>query len=114
MDSQELITAVFAFLEKGSDTVMTEAELRLANEDYMTLQCGGPGNIARPATGSYDVLIDHDPPRFWKRYGDRDALVYSAVPSLLIRHHVTRHGGIAVVRKRVVRTRHKSDLLIGV
>lgn len=111
MDSQGLITGVFAFLDrKGSEFAVAEAELQLANDEYMTVQCGGSGSRSRPAAGLYEVLIDHDPPRFWTRYSEEGGLVFANVPQLLIRHHITRRGGIVHWCRQVTQQPHLVEM----
>lgn len=106
MDGQGIISDVFAFLDtEGTALQAAEVELRLGNDEYMTVQCGGPGERSRPALGLYEVLVDHPAPRFWQRFSDQDELVYGLVPQLLVRHHITRRGGIVERHDRVVTPR---------
>lgn len=74
-----------------------EVNLRLGNMDMMTVRAGGSGVHswpAEPCFQQYEVLLDHEPPRFWTRYTDANGLLFTQVPKLLVTHHITRHGGI--------------------
>ena len=96
----ENMSLMFDYLDQnGSETVTAAVEIVLANRLIMTVKAGGPGTHSRPAFApfeAYEVLIDHDPPRFWSKFNfDDDWSVYREVPRLLVAHHITRHGGIA-------------------
>ena len=99
---------MFTYLDQnGSETATAAVEVVLANRLIMTVKAGGPGTHSRPAFApfeAYEVLIDHDPPRFWSKFNfEDDWSVYREVPRLLVAHHITRHGGIA---EMVVTTDH--------
>lgn len=90
--------SVFAWLdEHGGGPVTAEVELRLGNGALMTVLAGGPGvrsSPPGPPFSTYEVLVDHEPPRFWNRYTDDVGMLFAFVPRLLVAHHVIRHGGI--------------------
>lgn len=82
-------------LGRGGHTA--SAHLLLGNGDQMTVRAGGPGIHSQPRSApfsAYEVLLDHEPPRFWHRFGDTVGILFADVPPLLVTHHITRHGGI--------------------
>lgn len=93
------IAAAFDYIDvEGGPLVAAEAELGLGNGQNMTIRAGGGATQASPPLAPfthYEVILDHDPPRFWHQFaGDKDRLVYALVPRLLIAHHTVRHGGV--------------------
>jgi hypothetical protein len=101
---------VFDFIDgAGINGGTGEAMIRLRNMDLLTIRAGGPGVHSWPAEPTfqqYEVLLDHEPPRFWNRYTDANGMLFSRVPKLLVTHHVTRHGGIVdMTCERTVRER---------
>lgn len=91
--------SLFIFLEmEGIDERTASAELVLGNGNIMTVRAGGPGIHSEPSCSpfvDYEVLLDHEPSRFWTRYSADDvSVLYAHVPWLLLAHHVTRRGGI--------------------
>lgn len=100
-DGTDRIAEVFEHLDSaGGPVVVAEAILSLGNGTEMTVRAGGLGDLsspARPPFSSYEVFLDHDPARFWRRYTDDDQLLYRHVPRMLVTHHVVRHGGIVGV-----------------
>ena len=97
MDGKDLKT-MFSFLDaKGGGNVTASAEIVLRNGQIMTIRAGGPGTHSRPSSPpfeAYEVLLDHDPPRFWRRYNAVGSCLYDQVPGMLVTHHVIRRGGI--------------------
>jgi hypothetical protein len=93
MPSTPTLEQVFSHIDsRGSPDSIAGAELSLNNGQHMTVQAGG--DLAEePPFPAYTVMLDHDPPRFWKRFGDDAQLIYLRVPRLLVTHHVIRHGG---------------------
>lgn len=108
------IARVFDYIDlHGVDGKTAEVSLELVSGDFMTVRAGGPGvrSGASAPFGTYEVLVDHDPPRFWHRYTDSTGMVFAYVPRLLIAHHVSRHGaGIANMDAEVV-TRTETAVL---
>jgi hypothetical protein len=92
------VARIFDFIDiKGVEGRTAEVALRLNSGGYLTVLGGGVGVLASPAAGpftDYEVLMDHDPPRFWHRYEDDEELGsrYAHVPALLIAHHIIRNG----------------------
>jgi len=85
---------------QASSEAVAEAHIKLGNQDLMTVRAGGSGTHcwpSRPPFESYEVLLDHDPARFWSKYTDMAGMVYARVPRLLVTHHITRHGGASEV-----------------
>ena len=80
----------------GSDTAVATASLSGAR--LLTVRAGGPGTLSGPLGGPFthfEVLMDHEPPRFWTRYGhDVEGVLFACVPRLLISHYVISTGGI--------------------
>lgn len=97
MDRSVNLLRAFAHLDlRAEEHVEAQAELELATGQCLTICAGGPAAQAGPAGGpfnDYEVVVDHDPPRFWRRYADSNQLIYSHVPKMLIAHHVIRSGG---------------------
>lgn len=98
MHSPSRLQAAFDFIDgaavDGGTGVVT---IRLGNMDMLTIKGGGPGIHSWPAAApfqQYEVLMDHEPPRFWTKYSDTNGMLFARVPKLLVAHHVTRHGGI--------------------
>lgn len=91
------ILRIFQYLDlAGGERRTAVAHLALLNNQNMTLSAGGSGvqsSPARPPFQAYEVILDHDPPRFWRRFTE-DELLYAKVPKLLISHHIIRHGGL--------------------
>ena len=113
MDELEPITAAFDFIDaEGGTAIAAEVELFLGNGQCMTIKAGGSVSTALPLVAPfthYEVVLDHDPPRFWHRFaGDKERLVYAKVPRLLIAHHAVRHGG--VVKSTMIRTMQLSQV----
>ena len=109
------IAEVFNFIDsQGVGGLTAEVALRLTSGAYLTVRGGGPGVLSSPSAGpftDYEVMVDHDPPRFWSRYSqDELGSLFAHVPALLIAHHITRHGrGIeaadpALTRREVTAT----------
>ncbi|HEY5787526.1 MAG TPA: hypothetical protein VIT65_22400 [Microlunatus sp.] len=93
MPATPTIEQVFAHIDAYGDIGSAAgAELSLNNGQHMTVQAGGDLVEASPFA-AYTVFLDHDPPRFWKRFGNDDPLIYLHVPRLLVTHHIIRHGG---------------------
>jgi hypothetical protein len=93
MPSTPTLEQVFSHIDsRGSPNAVAGAELSLRNGQSMTVQAGG-SQAEEPPFAAYTVMLDHDPPRFWRRFGDDDQLTYLQVPRLLVTHHVIRHGG---------------------
>jgi hypothetical protein len=93
------IVEAFDYIDaEGSPAVSAEAELYLGNGQSMTIRAGGALPSSAPVVAPfthYEVILDHDPPRFWKRFSEEgDLLVYDCVPRLHIAHHAVRHGGV--------------------
>lgn len=103
------ISRVFDYIDlEGTDGRTAEVSMMLVSGDLMTVRAGGHGIHSLPACApfeTYEVLIDHEAPRFWRKYTDAAGILFAHVPRLLIAHHITRQGGIewmdaeAVVRK---------------
>ena len=96
--------SMFNYLDtEGVEGKTASAEIVLNNGEIMTIRAGGSGTHSWPASPpyeSYEVLMDHPPERFWKRYTDSAGMTYAQVPRLLVAHHITRHGGIAQISQR--------------
>ena len=90
---------LFAYLDaEGVGGKTASAELVLGSGDIVTIRAGGPGVHSGPSSSpfeDYEVLLDHEPCRFWARFTDQVGMVYAHVPALLVAHHVLRHGGVA-------------------
>lgn len=96
-DVARLLTAFQYIDEQGGPVVVARAELMLGNGEAMTISAGGGLVTASPPAAPfthYEVILDHEPARFWRRFTDDDRLLYSNVPQLLVSHHVIRHGGL--------------------
>lgn len=98
---QELapIVEAFDYIDaEGSPAVSAEAELYLGNGQCMTIRAGGALASSAPIVAPfthYEVILDHEPARFWKRFSeDGDQLLYERVPRLHVAHHAVRHGGV--------------------
>jgi len=99
MDELAPIVEAFEYIDvEGGPLVSAEAELFLGNGQCMAIRAGGGIGTSLPACAPfthYEVILDHDPPRFWIRFTeDGDRLVYEKVPRLHIAHHAVRHGGV--------------------
>ena len=98
MDRSVLVLRLFAFLQlKASGRIMAEVEVTLATGQSLMVRAGGFGTCAGPVGGdltTFEVLMDHEPPKFWSKYGDPRAIRFVHVPKLLLTHHITRSGGI--------------------
>lgn len=110
MNGPSRLQQAFDFIDgAGINGGTGEVSLRLGNKDMMTVRAGGPGVHSWPAEPrfqQYEVLLDHEPPRFWTRYTDVNGMLFSQVPKLLVTHHITRHGGIVEMEcERKVRER---------
>lgn len=83
----------------GTPDVVGEAELRLGDGRMMAVRGGGEGTkcSAIAPYGTFEVLLDHEAPRFWRKYSDDDDIgaLYAYVPRLLVAHTIIRAGGIA-------------------
>jgi hypothetical protein len=92
------ILRIFKYLDlHGSQRATSEVQLGLVNGQNMSIAAGGRGVKSAPLGPpflTYEVTLDHDPPRFWNKYTDDVGLLYAFIPRLLISHHITRHGGI--------------------
>ena len=82
----------------GTDQLTAEAMLQLGNGSLMSVRAGGMAVHAQSGSvhhfDSYEVDLDHEPARFWSRYGSDGSIVYAYVPRLLVLHHATRRGGV--------------------
>ena len=89
---------MFAHLDTfGVEGITATAELELHNGDILTVKAGGPGIRAWPSAApfeTFEVLLDHEPARFWSKYTDSAGVLYAYVPKLLLAHHILRRGGI--------------------
>jgi hypothetical protein len=101
-DTGVRMSIAFAYLDLyGSPRRTAEAAIELNTGESMTVRAGGAGVRACPAGvcgpyTAYEVMLDHEPPRFWTRYGsDPNGIVFAQVPGLLITHYITRRGGIS-------------------
>lgn len=92
------VARMFAHLDiRGRGGLTAVASLDLNNGEVMTVRAGGPGIHSAPRFGpfeSFEVLLDHEPARFWTRYSDDIGVLYAEVPRLCVAHHIIRHGGI--------------------
>lgn len=83
----------------GTDQLTAEAMLVLNNGALMSVRAGGMAVHAQAGSvhhfDSYEVDLDHEPARFWRKYSEDGSIVYAYVPRLLVLHHVTRRGGVA-------------------
>lgn len=96
-DITRLLSAFEFIDEQGGPLVVAHVELNLGNGESMTISAGGGLVTASPPAAPfthYEVVLDHEPARFWRRFTDDDRLLYSNVPQLLIAHHIIRHGGL--------------------
>jgi hypothetical protein len=97
VDELDPIVAAFDYIDVvGGPLVTAEVELGLGNGQSMSIKAGGGASTSSPPGppfSHYEVILDHDPPRFWHRYSE-DQLVYSQVPRLHIAHHAIRRGGV--------------------
>jgi hypothetical protein len=102
------------FDEVARDGKTAQAHMMLRKGQALSISAGGPGIHSWPASPpyeGYEVILDHDPPRFWTRYTDAGGVVYANVPKLLITHHVVRHGGLRwIEHETCIRTPLKFDL----
>jgi hypothetical protein len=112
VDRATQIEKAFDFIDhagRGGGT--GEVLVGLGNTEWLTIRAGGPGIHSWPAEPrfqQYEVLLDHDPPRFWTKYSDNGTTLYAKVPKLLLTHHITRHGGIQVMEcERTMRKKLK-------
>lgn len=90
---------VFDFIdERASTTATASVDIKLTDGALMTVRAGGPGVLSAPGLPpfhAYEVNLDHNSARFWRRYGHQQGIdVYASVPRLLVAHHIIRHGGI--------------------
>ena len=92
------IDDVFGYIDRrGGPLMVAEVELGLASGQHMTVRAGGgvvTSSPLDPPFTHYEVWLDHDAPRFWRKYSDAEQLVFAGVPRLLVMHHITRSGGI--------------------
>ena len=97
-DDAARLETVFAYIdEHGGPVVTARAELGLGNGQSMTISAGGGTITSAPPAAPYthyEVVLDHEPARFWRRFSDDDRLLYANVPRLLVAHHALRHGGV--------------------
>lgn len=109
MADPEDIVGVLDWVDRAGGAELTaEATLQLNNGALMSVRGGGPTVHAQAGIpdgfDSYEVDLDHEPARFWSRYGgSEDSVLYAYVPRLLLLHHVIRRGGIAYVETSVRR-----------
>jgi hypothetical protein len=110
------IARVLDFIDiKGVDGSTAQVNLRLNNDTYLSVKAGGPGVLASSASApftDYEVLTDHQTPRFWTRYAElEEGALFAHVPALLITHHIMRFGaGIASAEVSVYRNEPVSAL----
>lgn len=101
MHRSVLLLRMLRFLQvKASDRTVAEVEALLANGHLICVRAGGISMVADPAGGdasTYEVLLDHDPPRFWIPYGNGRQSLFTRVPRLLLCHLIIRSGGIASI-----------------
>ena len=97
-DGTDLLMEGFAYIDsRGGPVVIAEAEFALGNGVNMTVRAGGGAVTSSPSDppfAAYEVMLDHDPARFWRRFTDDDQLLYSNVPKMLVAHHAIRRGGV--------------------
>lgn len=98
MDPVIRLMRMFVHLDtyaSGEDTAVANATLSGAR--MLTVRAGGSA-AAGPSGGpftTFEVLMDHDPPRFWTRYErESQGCRFSFVPRLLVSHYVISTGGI--------------------
>jgi hypothetical protein len=110
MGGDSLMWSMFSYLDhEGTDGKTASAEIVLTNGEIMTIRAGGANTHCYPAFPpyeSYEVLMDHAPERFWRRYTDSVGMLYADVPRLLVAHHITRHGGIEQITQNSRREHH--------
>lgn len=91
------IEAIYSYLdETGTKEQAAQVHVQMGNHQCITVAAGGSGKHSWPAFSPYqcyEVILDHEPARFWNKYTDSAGLVYSCVPRLLVTHHIVRHGG---------------------
>ena len=107
MDTERALNEMFEYLDtQGVDGQSASAEVQLPGGRALTVRAGGPGVHSWPVLPpftAYEVLLDHDPPRFWRKYADEGSL-YATVPRLLLAHHITRTGGVVRLACKSTRT----------
>lgn len=95
---QQTAETMFSKIDDLSRIGLTiSAHLLLGNGNQMTVRAGGAGVHSQPGCApfsAYEVLLDHEPPRFWRRFGDTVGIIYADVPPLLVAHYIIRRGGI--------------------
>lgn len=103
-DGVATLASIFSYIDLyGSRRRTAEVFIETVSGEHLTVRAGGVGVRSLPAGRpgpfeGYEVLVDHDPPRFWRRYSDESGgSLYAEVPRLLISHHIIRRGGIARV-----------------
>lgn len=98
---------MFAYLDCADieGAVRVEVRITLASHKEMTIRAGGPGTYSGPALPpfeTYEVLVDHDPPHCWDKYGHGAGALFSHVPRLLVSDHIICCGGISEIRGRTI------------
>ena len=96
-DIEDLLRAFDHIDAQAGPLTIARVEITLGNRETMSIAAGGGLVTASPPAAPfthYEVILDHDPARFWRRFTDGDQLLYSNVPQLLVSHHVIRHGGV--------------------
>ena len=99
------IEAIYNYLDAtGTSKRAAQVHVQMGNHQCITVTAGGSGKHSWPAFSpyqSYEVILDHEPARFWTKYTDSAGLVYSCVPKLLVTHHIIRHGGaLSIITER--------------
>ena len=94
--AEQSIEHALGYLDRyGGERDTAEATIALPRGRYLNVRAGGPETHSTAGgTGftHFEVLLDHEPPRFWTRYGGSTSL-FAQVPRLLVAHHVVRSGG---------------------
>lgn len=92
------VASIYDYLDSvGTSKQAAQVHVQMGNHQCITVSAGGSGLRSWPAFSpfaSYEIILDHEPARFWTRYTDSARMVYACVPRLLVTHHIIRHGGV--------------------
>lgn len=110
------ILRAFAWInENGVNGAAATVEFGLGNGGGITFGAGGSGRTSSPSHppfATYEVMLDGESPRFWRRYTDEIGIQFANVPPLLISHYVIRNGGVVWSDYRATRPLKAEDFLM--
>ena len=108
------VAVIYDYLDSaGTEKRAAQVHVEMGNHQCLTVSAGGSGLRSGPAFApysSYEVILDHEPARFWTKYTDSAGMVYAHVPKLLLTHHITRHGGIDSIICELARPKARATM----